>query len=108
MENHFGRSEGISLSLLSEITLPCANLCLVLESMNFNPDRTKLTVAHFICWVVSQTVLRTNFRSYPRERRTRVLQTVCIEILPAARLRQFIHFTSSKIVEVTTNLHSFK
>src|SRR5882672_535982 len=99
---------GACLTLRSIVSFPCANLRLLQRALHLYANRSKLTIARFVGWIVTQTVLRADLCCYPRKSRARILQTRREEIPATARLRQLIHFAAREVVEVTANLHLFE
>src|SRR5258705_9653236 len=94
-------------TLRSIVSFSCSNLRL-LRRLHLNSDSTILSVARFVRWIVTQTILRADLGRHQRKRRSRVLQTRCQEIPPTAGLRDLIHLAARQIVEVAANLHPFE
>src|SRR6476620_10083829 len=96
------------LALRSNVAFSRPDQRLLRSALHFNSDRAKLSVACFISWIITQTVLRPDLGRHPCKGRSCILQTRGQEIPSSAILRDLIHFASREIVEVATNLHFFE
>jgi len=96
-----------ALPLRGKVSFARANLRLIGRALDLYTDGSKLTIACFVRWIVTQTVLRADLCCYTRKGRARVLQTRREEIPATARLRQLIHFAPRKIVEVAADLRFY-
>src|SRR6185503_12925216 len=98
----------LASALRSNVAFPCSNQRFFRRALHLNSDSSILSVARFVRWVVTQTVLRPDLGCHQSKRCARILQTRCQEIASAAGLRDLIHLTARQIVYVAADLHLFK
>src|ERR1041385_5186592 len=95
-------------ALRSKVSFPRPHLGLLFDASYFNANRAKLAVTIFVRGVITQAVLRANLIGDACKSGPRILQTVGDEVSAAAIFCQTIHLFTRQVVEVTTNLHTFK
>src|ERR1044072_8554635 len=65
-----GNEVGIKFLLFrGVVSIACAHLCFVFQAAHFEFDRTKLSIASFVAWIVTETVKRADICRHARERR---------------------------------------
>src|SRR6476620_4763270 len=100
---------GIKGSLFRRVvSIACANLCFVFQAAHFEFDRTKLSIASFVGWIITETVKRADICRDTRERSTRIGESCSFKTPSARCLRKIVHLFAREIVERTTDRHSFK
>src|SRR5215213_6877863 len=102
-----GNEVGIKRSFFrGVVSIACADLCFVFQAPHFEFDRTKLSIASFVGWIITETVKRADVCRHTRECGTRVGESRGFKTSPAGRLREVIHLTSREIVERAADRHS--
>ena len=96
------------LPLRGIVPVSRADLWLVRNAAHLDANCTKLPIACFICRIVPQTVLRTDFVGYLSQGGASILQTRRDEILAAACLRQVVHLPTGEVVKIAADLHPLK
>src|SRR2546426_211914 len=71
-------------------------------------NSSEFAVASFICGIVTQTVLRADLSCYSSEGGASILQGGGNKILATACLREIIHLTTSQVIKVAADLHTFE
>src|SRR5437762_11585025 len=108
MENLPNLSTLEGSTLRSKVSFSRAHLRLARHALDLDANSSKLSIACFVRWIVTETVLRADLCGHARKRRACVLQTRCQEIPATARFRQLIHLPPRQIVEIATDLHPFE
>src|SRR6185295_3917404 len=100
---------GIKCSLFRRVvSIACANLSFVFQAAHFEFDRTKLSIASFVGWIITETVERADVGRHARERSPRIGEGCGFKTSPARRLREVVHLFTREIVEGAADRHSFK
>src|SRR6185369_9769359 len=101
--------EGIKVLLFRRVvSIARADDCFVFQASHFEFDGTILSVASFVAWIVTKTVLRADVLSHTRKRRACIGQRRGDKTSAARNTRQIIHLASREIVKLATDGHSFK
>src|SRR5215211_2396096 len=90
------------------VSIARANLCFVFQAAHFEFDRTKLSIASFVGWIVTEAVKRTDVCRHARECSTRVGKSRGFETSPTRGACKVIHLLPREIVERAADRHSFK
>src|SRR5215213_5389169 len=104
-----GNEVGIEFLLFrGVVSIACANLCFVFQAAHFEFDRTKLSIASFVGWIITETVKRADVCRHACERSTRIGERRGFETSPTRRAREVVHLASRQIVERAADRHSLK
>src|SRR5437762_10921468 len=95
-------------TLRGKVSFSRAHLRLARYALDLDANSAKLSIACFVRWIVTETVLRADLCGNACKRRACVLQTRCQEIPATARFCQLIHLPPRKIVEIAADLHPFE
>src|SRR6188474_797399 len=104
-----GNDVGIKNSFFrGVVSIACADLCFVFQAAHFEFDRTKLSIASFVGWIVTETVERTDVSGYTRERSPCVGESRGFKTSSTGGARQIVHLFPREIVERAADRHPFK
>src|SRR5690349_8531582 len=82
--------------------------CYVFHAAHFEFDRAIFSVASFVGWIVTQTVLRADVLGHLRKRRARIGECGRDHASATRDTREIIHLAAREIVELAADRHSFK
>src|SRR5829696_10378800 len=84
-----GNDAGIKCSFFrGVVSIACADLCFVFQAAHFEFDRTKLSIASFVGWIITETVKRADVCRHAGERSTRIGERRGFETSPTRRARE--------------------
>src|SRR6185295_2706281 len=81
------------------VSIACADLCFIFQATHFEFDRTKLSIASFVGWIVTETVKRADISRHTRERSTRIRERCGFKTPSARSPREIIHLFARQHVE---------
>src|ERR1700752_1841263 len=90
------------------VSVAGANLGFLFHSLDLELDVAKLSVARFVGWVITETVLRADVSGHACKRSTRIFQRRRSKTPSAGDAREFVHLAPGKVVELTADRHAFK
>src|SRR5215216_1369624 len=95
-----GNEVGIKFLLFrGVVSIACTDLRFVFQAAHFEFDRTKLSIASFVGWIVTETVKRSDISRHPRERSARISERRGFKTSSTRRAREIIHLFARQVVE---------
>src|SRR6185503_18421338 len=90
------------------VSIARADLGFVFQAAHFEFDRTKLSIASFVGWIITETVERADIGGDTRERGPRIGESRGFKTSSTGRAREIIHLFAGEIVERAADRHSLK